>query len=107
MNLKEKGYLLRIHVVDEIPPATQSHHGNVANPATSLSHAADEAPIAESLDDPHTTPVRVTIGIYGCRDADLPQNTGDLKEGALLSIQHVPVPVVSSQISRNIYGGNG
>ena len=65
------------------------------------------APIAESLDDPHTTPVRVTIVIYGCRDADLPQNTGDLEESALLSIQHVPVPVVSSQISRDIYGGNG
>ena len=107
MNLKEKGYLLRIHVVDEIPSATQSHHGNVANPAPSLSHAADEAPIAESLDDPHTTPVRVTIVIYGCRDADLPQNTGDLKESALLSIQDVPVPVVSSQISRDLYSGNG
>ena len=106
MNLKEKGYLLRIHVVDEIPSATQSHHGNVANPAPSLSHAADEAPIAESLDDPHTTPVRVMILIYRCRDADGPQNTGDLKS-ALHSIQDVPVPVVSSQISRDRFSGNG
>ena len=82
---------MRVHVADNVLSASQSHHFYIANPATSLSHAADEASVAESLKDPHTTPLGVTILMHDCRDADIPLKLfGDLKPSAVLSIQSVP-----------------
>ena len=81
---------MRVHVADEVLSASQSHNSNIANPATSPSHAVDESSVAASLDDPHTTPLGFTILIHDCRDADIPQKLfGDLKPSAVLSIQNV------------------
>ena len=81
---------MRVHVADYVLSASQSHDRNIANPATSLSHAANEASIAENLDDRHTTPLGFTILIHDCRDADIPlKRFRDLKPSAVLSIQNV------------------
>ena len=86
----KKSLLVRVHVPDNVLSPSQSHHSNSANPATSLSHAANEASIAESLDDRHTTPLGFTILIHDCRDADIPLKWSVISNQALvLSIQHV------------------
>ena len=66
---------MRVHAADEVLSASQRHHSNIANRATSLSHAANEWSVAESLDDPHTTPLGFTILLHDCRDADIPQKS--------------------------------